>query len=626
MTRTRSKWMLLAIFALGSAGLSAQTSPQETSELHIQELIKQAAERVAGGQVPAPTMPGTPTQQTAQAAGDTRPVVHLTLDDAVKAALDHNLDIAVQRLNPEINDIAVASVRSVYHPLLTSTLASQSTTTPANSTLAGSNQPGQGVVAGLSTYNGGVAQSIPWGGGSYSVALNNNRQTTTSANTLYNPVFNTNWSGSYTQPLLRGFKIDATRQQLAVTKINRDISDVQLRATITNTLSNVRNAYWDYVFAVQTVDVAQQSVDLADQLVKDNQTRVEVGTMAPIDVVQAQSQAATQRQNLVAAQATRRTTELALKRLIVAGTTDPVWNSSLDPIDRPDFHPEPVDIDAAVRRALSERTDIAIAKQTVAENSVTMNYLEDQLKPQADFIGTYGLVGLGGTQLIKTGTNVNNSVISGTIPGGYGDALSTLFNSNFPRWTAQVNISYPLGTSSQEASAARARVQVSQVEAQLKQVELQVATDVTSAAVTVQSNVERVQAAQVARDLAQQTMAAEQSKFEVGMSTNYNVILTQRDLATAENNELQAILAYRKSLVELERLQQTTLSNLNVTVVGTGTGIGSTNVSNGGGSSTTGVVNSGITTAPTSSTTSTTTGGSTTGTTARPSSGGAVIK
>ncbi|PYQ77777.1 MAG: hypothetical protein DMG01_13685, partial [Acidobacteria bacterium] len=154
------------------------------------------------------------------------------------------------------------------------------------------------------TFNGGIAQSVPWGGGSLSLALNNFKRTTTSNNALFNPQFNSNLSFAYVQPLLRNFRIDSTRQQLQVSKINRDISDVQLRATITNTLSNVRNAYWDYVFAVQSVEVATKSVTLAEQLVKDNQTRVEVGTMAPIDVVQAQSQAATARQNLAVAQQT----------------------------------------------------------------------------------------------------------------------------------------------------------------------------------------------------------------------------------------------------------------------------------------------------------------------------------
>ncbi|HMB79144.1 MAG TPA: TolC family protein, partial [Vicinamibacterales bacterium] len=361
-----------------------------------------------------------------------------------------------------------------------------------------------------------------------------------------------------------GFRTDATRQQIQVTRISRDVSDVQLRATITNTLSNVRNAYWDYVFAIQSVDVAQQSVSLADQLVKDNQTRVEVGTMAPIDVVSAQSQSATQKQNLVAAQAAMRTAELALKRLIVSGTNDPNWNVNLDPTDRPDFRPEPIDVEGAVRRALAERTDLDIARKTVVSNDYTLKYLVDQLKPQADFVGTYGITGLGGTQLVK---NINSvgSIATSTLPGGYGDALSSQFSN--PRWTAQVNISYPLGVSSQQASVARARVQLNQVVAQIKQIELQVATDVTNAAINVTSGVERVQAAQAARELAQKTLEAEQSKFEVGMSTSYNVILTQRDLATAQSNELQSILNYRKALVELERLQQTTLTSLGISIL-----------------------------------------------------------
>ena len=153
------------------------------------------------------------------------------------------------------------------------------------------------------------------------------------------------------------------------------------------------------------------------------------------------------------------------------------------------------------------------------------------------------------------------------MPGGYGDALSTLFGNNYPRWTVALNLSYPLGVSSQEASVARARVQLNQVQAQTKQIELQVATDVTNAALTSQSAIESVQAAQAARELSQKKLEAEQSKFEVGMSTNYFVVQAQRDLADAQNTELRQILNYRKSLVELERLQQTTLQNLNITVL-----------------------------------------------------------
>ena len=557
----RNGWTRMAAAAITLAALAGATAPaaaQQITEARIRELIKEAADPASRLQ--------TPTTVQSGAAGDSRAVVALTLDDAVKFALDRNLDIAVQRLNPEINDIAYASIKSVYHPSLTSVLSTQSTTAPATTTLAGSNQTGAPIVAGVTNYNGGIAQSIPWGGGTATVQLNNNKQTTTSANVLFNPTFNTNWSGTYVQPFMRNFGIDSTRRQLQVTKINRDISDVQLRSTITNTVSNVRNAYWDYVFAVQSVEVARQSLTLAERLVRDNQTRVEVGTMAPIDVVQAQSQAATARQNLVAAQSTMRTAELVLKRLIVGGTNDPNWNVRLDPVDRPDFTSQTFDIEAAVRRALNERTDLEIAKKNIAANDVTLKYLVDQMRPQADLTATYGLIGLGGTQLLTSGTAVNREVIW-TVPGGYVDALSTLFRTNYPRWTVQMNFSYPLGVSAQEANVARARVQMNQIQAQTRQIELQVATDVTNAVLTAQSNTERVQAAQSARELAQKQLEAEQSKFEVGMSTNYNVIQSQRDLATAQNNELQAILNYRKSLVEVERLQQTTLQNLSITVL-----------------------------------------------------------
>src|SRR5260370_27617389 len=144
--------------------------------------------------------------------------------------------------------------------------------------------------------------------------------------------------------------------------------------------------------------------------------------MSTIDVVQDQAQEETQQQNLVTAQGAMRTAELALKRLIVSGTQDTNWNVQIDPTDRPDFRAEPIDLEAAVRRALSERTDLEVAKKTVQENDVTLRYLSDQLKPQADFIGTYGLVGLGGSQLQTIRQGVNRTV-TGSLPGSDGCGL-----------------------------------------------------------------------------------------------------------------------------------------------------------------------------------------------------------
>ncbi len=561
MTRHRSPRMCpvaLAIAALLSPVLAAA---QQLTDDQIKALIKEA------GQFSDQSLL-TPAVVQVEGQG---PTVGLTLDEAVNFALERNLDIAVQRLNPLLSDIQVASARAFYQPTLTSTLSQASNTNAPTSQLQLSSG-GLGVTSRTVSYNGGLTQNIPWGGATISATLNNSRQATNSNNAFYNPQFQSVWSAVFTQPLLRGFRTDTQRRQLVVSRVNREISDVQLRASITNTVSNVRNAYWDYVFATQSVDVARQSLELATKLVQDNQIRVEVGTMAPIDVVQAQAEAAARRQALVNAESIKRTTELAVKRLIVAGTDDANWTGTLDATDRPAFAPEPIDVEAAVKRALGQRTDLEIARKNIQNNSTTLKYLRDQTLPDIDLQVNYGVQGVGGPYQQRANTGILGSQITTVVPGGIEDALLTLLGLNYPRWTVALNVSYPIGLSSQDASVARARVQLSQVEAQLKQVQLQIATEVTNAAVNARNTAEAVQAAQATRELSQRRLEAEQSKFDVGMSTNYFVVQAQRDLNDSRNSELRAILNYRKALVELERLQQTTLQNQNITLLQAGAG------------------------------------------------------
>lgn len=504
--------------------------------------------QAVAGQAPVP-------QQAARPPIVEGPRVSLTLEEAVKRALENNLDIAVERIGQQVFDVNIASIRSVYSPVLTSIVSQQTSKNSSTSTIAGA-ATGTVITNESLVFNGGFAQDVPWGGGSFSATLDNRRQETSSLVATVNPQYSPMWAATYTQPLLRNFRIDPTRQQLLVTRINQEISDIQLQQTIVNTLANVRNAYWDYVFAVQSVDVARQSLALAEELLRNNQTKVEIGTMAPIDVVQAQSQAAQQRQALVTAEGTRRTSEIALKRLIVSGTADPLWTATLEPVDRPDFRPEPIDLEAATQRALATRTDVLQARKTQEANAVTLRLLENQDLPQVNLQTRYATMGVGGTTFVTAGGGVNRQVLD-VIPGGYLDALSTLVRNRLPTWSMALNISYNLGTSAADASIARARIQQNQIDVQLRQVDLQVTSDVSNAAIQVQNTAERVQAAQSARDLAQQQLDAENSKFGVGMSTNYQVVLAQRDLATAQNNELQAILAYRKAVVDFERVQQT---------------------------------------------------------------------
>jgi outer membrane protein TolC len=488
-------------------------------------------------------------------------VVELTLDDAVERALERNLELAVERLNPTTFDLSLARLRAVYRPTLQSTFGQQSRINPPTSTLNG----GTVVDNDTTTYNTGISQALPYFGSSFSFQFNNNKQVSSNLFNNYNPAYNSNFAASYTQPLLRGLVIDNTRQQLRVTAINRDISETQLRGTIATTLANVRNAYWELLYTTQAVEVNRGSLTLAEKLVEDNRARVEVGTMAPLDVVQADAEAATRRQVLTTAEAALRTAELALKRLIVNGTDDPLWRATITPVDRPTFRNESLDVETAVRKALSERSDIEVARRTVESNDVTLKFAQNQTLPALDATVQYGAVGLGGTQYQRTGSGVT-SVITGTVPGGYGDAWRTLTGRNYPNWNASISLSYPIGQSAQDASYARAKIQLNQATAQMRALELSIATEVTNAALQVESNLKRYEAATAARELAETRLSAEQSRFEVGLSTNFFVVQAQRDLATQQNSELRALLDYRRSLVDFERVQQSPAAGRGATI------------------------------------------------------------
>jgi outer membrane protein TolC len=411
------------------------------------------------------------------------------------------------------------------------------------------------VNQGTTTYNMSLTQEVPLFGGSYSFSWSNSRVVSSDALANYNPLFTTGMVASYTQPIIRGFKMDNQRQQLQISLINRDVSEESVRATVAQTVANVRNAYWDLVFARSAVDVARRALELADKLVVDNQARVEVGTLAPLDIVQAQAEAATRRQTLAAAEATASTADLALKRFVVSGVEDPLWRQEIVPVDLPQLESPVMDVEAAVRRAIDQRTDIRISRKNLDSNEINMRYYKNESLPALDVTTSYGAQGLGGTFYQRQGSGIDSQIV-GTLPGGYFDALSVLSARDYPNWNISATLSYPIMGSQAEAQYARSRIQRQQAQTRLQALEVQIAAEVANAAFTVQSNLRRVEAASVARELAEKRLEAEQSKFEVGMTTNFFVVQAQRDLRDAQNAELRALADYRKSMVNFERAQQ----------------------------------------------------------------------
>jgi len=543
---------------------------QDNNLEHVRALMAQAQ---AQGQVQQPATQSklAPVAQTSAPFQTPGPRVDLGIEDAVQKAMDKNIDIAVARITPRLTDFSIAGLEANYRVNLTSSLNNTNTTDLPRLTTQGISAPTSSI---REAWSAGIAQNLWKGGGNYSVAWTNSRFNSPSSVNIRNPQFQSGISANLTQPLLRGFKIDATRAALQTNRLSQQNDEISLTSTTASTAANARNAYWDLVYALGAVEAAQNSLDLANRLVQDNQSRVEIGTLAPIDVVSAQAESASRRNTLVTAQAAVRTTELALKRLIVSGPEDPLWTSSINPIDRPSTNPEPINIEAAVVRALGDRTDLQQSKNNLKISDINLQTQVDATRPQLNLAANYGLSGLGGPFLQRTGAvdPITGGAVSSIIPSGYLDALRNIGGFDAPTWTLGLTFAFPLGASAQEATVARSKLSLRQTEVNLKALELQIATDVMNAGFTVQSSLESVQATVAARELALKRLEAAQSKADVGMATNYEVVQAQRDFADARNAELRAILNYRKAIVNFETVQRVGTRGVGAAVAGGGGG------------------------------------------------------
>lgn len=517
-------------------------------------------------------------QTPSAAARDTR---RLSADEAVKLALEHNLGVRAARLGPQVQDLSVAQFLAAWNPAFTSSVAGSSTDTPISSFLMG--PLGSKNTDRQLTSNVGFRQNLRRGGSSYSIGWDNSRATTTNVFANFSPQTNSSLSLSFVQPLLRNFAIDSSRQQLEVGRKNRDISDLELETSVVTTTRSVRHAYWDLAYAIETLTVQKQSLDLARESLRNTRSRVEIGTQAPIDVVEAEAEVAQRDEAVIVAEAAIERAEDALRTLILDPAAPDFWTTKLEPTDRPPFSPLKVDVESAVQRAIEQRTDLQQTRKTLEANDISIRFFRNQTLPEVTAQVDYGLIGVGGTQALR-GDGFPGPII-GRSTRGFGTVLGDVFGNNFPRWTAALNISYPIGHTQQEANLARARLQQSQSQIQLRNQQVQVTSQVRDAARTLQTNQKRVASTTASRQLAERKLEAEQKKIAAGQSTSFFVFQAQRDLAQAQNNELRAILDYNKSVVDFDTVQQVPLGGAGAAVAAIPASAGGTAPGAGGAAS-----------------------------------------
>jgi outer membrane protein len=557
--------------------------------------------------------------------------MYLSLNDAIALALENNLDLAIARYNLPIADTDIlrskagSSLRGVntgvvsgtpggvasnnlstsasgggtggtsaaaggagtgsaglvtstlgggpsipsFDPFLSGTLDLEQTSQPSTSPFSGATSLNTHTSVGNFTYNQGFAT-----GANLSVGYNNNRVSTNSTFSALSPQLSSNFRATISQPLLQGFGWNLNTRQMRIAKNNREITDVAFRAQVISTVVQIQNIYWDLVNAYETVKVNQESVALAERTLSDNKKQVEIGTLAPIEVVRAQSQVAASNQQLIVAQTNLQYQQLLMKNAVSRNLVDPTLASvpviPTDTMIVPQTEPV-VPVEDLVNDALSHRPELAQSRINLSNQEITNKALKNSLLPSVNLFAFYGASAVGGNQnaLATCGPNntTNFCTPAGSFPNrGFGGTFSNLFDSSAPDKAIGITVQVPIRNRTAQADQIRGQLEYEQNEMLLQQQQNQIRIDVRNAQYTLQQSRAQVDAAKSAVALARESLDAEQKKYALGASTNTLVLSAERDLTQAESNLVAANAAYEKARVNLDRAVGLTLTNMGIDI------------------------------------------------------------
>ncbi|MBN1939525.1 MAG: TolC family protein [Candidatus Aminicenantes bacterium] len=483
-----------------------------------------------------------------------RKVLTLTLDEAIARALKNNLDIAVQAFNPELAAGQLIKAREAFLPQFALTFGSDHSENPSYWWLQGEGTS----IDKLNNYSASVSETIPTGG-SLSLSLQNYRSETNQSFQLINPRFGTTLSFRFTQPLLRNFGLKIARRQVIAARTNLEIADVELQGTVMETIYLVQEAYWNLVYAVDSLQVKRQSLELGRDLLAKNRKEVEFGQMAPIEILNAEATVAQREADLIQAEALVTRSQEVLKSILNFGTEDGGRDLRLDPSDRPAYQSVSLNPDEALESALGNRPDLQALAKNLDNKTLNLEVARNQMLPSLDFEFSYGSPGISGDRLMYLNDDPFLGVIIGKVPGSAGDSFRDAFKFLYNNWTIGLSLSFPLASALSRADVAYARTDLAQSQTRLKNLRKKAELEVGDALREVESNAKRIEAYRLARELAEKSLEAEQKKQAVGMSTNYFVLDFQDRLANARLLELRSKIDYILSVERLEKATGTSL-------------------------------------------------------------------
>jgi outer membrane protein TolC len=473
----------------------------------------------------------------------------ISLADAALQALKHNLDISISRQTKEIRQADITVEQAKFDPTLSVNGQFNRAVSPLNRPVFGATG---GNLTGISPFDQrtqsvtlDATANLPTGGNvdlNYSPARTSVNQNL-AGGFLFNPSYTGGLALTLTQPLLRNAGFDVTKTFIRVAQNNAFVEEHVFRDRVLTVLASVEQTYWEVVFANENLKVAEAALKAAQELLATNRAKAKAGIMSIVDVLQAEAAVASRVEQVLVADNAIRDQEDQLRRLLNPAEEDLRQDLRLTPLDQPVVTLEPISLQETIDKALEQRPEIAQAMKNMETSDLNTKFAKNQILPTLSFQGTMGMAGLG---------------------KDYGDSVNRNFNGDYYNYGAGLVLSYPLGNRSAWSTYNKRQLEAKNAEASLMNVRQQIIVGVREAVRRVQTDFKRIETTRSARIMAEKQLQAEQERLKVGLSTTRFVLDFQRDLATAQGNELRATVDYNKSLSNLSRHKATTLDRYNL--------------------------------------------------------------
>jgi outer membrane protein TolC len=482
----------------------------------------------------------------------------LSLKDAIIRALSNNVSIAVESFNSKVKKETIIDSLSEFDATLGLELSTARKTQQLASAFSSPNR----MENDNDNWDLSLSQKLVTGA-NYQFDFTNNRNKTNSATAGLNPSYSSEFQLSLTQPLLKNFGIDLNKRNIHIAKNEVDISDHEFKTKVIETVSEVENIYWDFVFTLGDLEVKQKSLERAKDLQRRVKAQVLVGIMAPIETLQAESEVASREEFLLSAQDSIDDNQDKLKNILNIDFSSPEGLSPIYPSNQANVLIVDFDFNEIVKMALSNRPDYLAKKKDLENKNILVKYQENQIYPSVDLVGSLGINGLSGEA-----TTITSGTFQGTSAygGSYGNSLTDALSTNYYDWEFGVKFSYPLGNRSAKSKLSASRLEKAQLILGIKDLEKKIILEVRESARQLKTDSKRIKAATVAKKLAEEKLKAEETKFEVGLSTSFNVLTFQEDLAEAQSNEIKTIIDYKQSRVLFRKSIASTLKHHDVTL------------------------------------------------------------